>query len=238
MMCSKRNVLLGLVVVVAASPTLLADYGNEWYPSWMDDAAGFTWQGWGLHAVNSNEPAQPLAADNFVSNGYGTPTSSWETDLPYFCWSAVPMGTHPNWVDEAWGGMAQMAGSAPYELTIEVPTGSIDDDLKVWIQYEWYGYGVVTDSILTAGAEVLYTGTEQIGVSGSENPWYRTNVLYGFDGNPEHITLQLSADGFAPMVDSFSVATAVPEPGTMGLLGLGFAAFAGAAGRRPRTRNR
>ena len=223
-----------LVFVVAwAASTAVADFSSPWLPDWSGDT-GYTSQWWGLHAVGGEEPAQPLAADNYIINGFDTPTAVWETQSPqhFYGWLADPQGDHPDWVDEVWGGMVQMGGADEIHLTMTIPTGTDAGALKVFVQYDWYNAGGVVAGI-DGATHVTPAGyyDYQIGMSGSNTEWYRTTQVFEFASNPGSVEVVLTGTGFAPMVDSFSVTTAVdalvptdmpvPEPASLGLVALG-----------------
>ena len=220
-------------VVACTASGAVADYNGPWLPDWSGET-GYTSQWWGLHAVEGEEPAQPLAADNYIINGFDTPTTVWETQSPqhFYGWLAAPEGDHPGWVDEVWGGMVQMTGGIPIHLTMTIPTGADAGSLKVFVQYDWYNYGGMVAGI-DGATEVTPAGyyDYQIGMSGSNHEWYRTTQVFEFASNPGSVEVVLTATGFAPIVDSFSVTTAidapvptdmpVPEPASLGLVALG-----------------
>ena len=228
--------LLMVTVLVMAGSTAMADFGyrDKFAPGW-ESATGYTVQDWGLHAVGGAEPAQPLTADNGYTNSYGAPTCVWTTHTPqgFFAWSATAMGTHPAWVDENYGGMADMGAPQVCELTATVDPGDENGVLRVWVEYDWYNYGNVSASI--AGATDVTPASyydHEIGMSGSNHEWYRTIKVFEFAENPDAaFDVVFTATGFAPMIDSFEISTAigadipptmpVPEPATMALLGLG-----------------
>ena len=225
---------LAFVFVIAwAASTAVADFSSPWLPDWSGDT-GYTSQWWGLHAVGGEEPAQPLAADNYIINSFGTPTAVWDTQTPehFYGWLADPAGDHPGWVDEVWGGMVQMTGGIPITLTMTIPTGADVGALKVFVQYDWYNFGGMSAGI-SGATEVTPAGYYDyvIGMSASEHEWFRTTQVFEFDSNPGSVEVVLTATGFAPIVDSFSVTTAVgasvpidmpvPEPASLGLVALG-----------------
>ena len=223
---------IACVIALCASVSM-ADYGDPWLPNWPGET-GYTSQFWGLHAVGGEEPAQPLAPDNYCENDFGTPTAVWETHVPqgYYGWNPAPTGDHPSWVDEVWGGMVQFAGEDEIHLTMTVPTGSDGGSLKIFVQHDWYNRGSMMPSV--AGAtDVTPAGyyDYEIGMSGSGYEWYRTTRVFEFLDNPGSIDVVLTGTGFSPLVDSFSVTTAVdaaipaempvPEPATIALLAVG-----------------
>ena len=118
--------------------TASADYSNPWLPDWSGET-GYTSQFWGLHGVGvtgDEEPAQPLAPDNYSDNIYGAGQAAWVTaSNDMVSWSAAPMGGHPAWVEGLYGGMVNSAPpeEGPYGLTSNVLTGSETDSLKVFL---------------------------------------------------------------------------------------------------------
>ncbi len=240
----KRLQMLSLVLcfIGLSGLTVQADYSDPWLPDWSAET-GYTSQFWGLHGVGSvgeDEPAQPLTPDNYDDNIYGSAQATWVTaSNDMVNWSAAPMGGHPAWVEGLYGGMVNSAPpeEGPYDLTSTVPTGSEDGSLKVFLQYDWYEYQAAGGSFVTpfiAGATEITPAAYydfQIGTSGSGNPWWRTTEVFEFAGNPGTFDAVLNISGFAPMIDSFSITTAldaaipatmpIPEPATVALLGLG-----------------
>jgi len=237
---------LAMVSVLALCvSTAVADLGMPWLPDWTTET-GYTSQYWGLHAVGEQEPAQPLAADNYIDNGFGTPTAVWDSydvqgEPHYYGWLAQAIGTHPGWVDEVWGGMVTM-GDAPgsIDMNATVPTGGDSGSLIVFVQYDWYEYSCSVTASVTGATDVTPAGYYDytLGWSGSGKPWHRTTQVFEFGSNPGSIDVIITAAELgipgpppAPMVDSFSVTTAVgatipqdmptPEPGTVALLVLG-----------------
>lgn len=230
LMCTAAS-LVALILTGTAS----ADFGyrNNFAPGW-DAEAGYTVQDWGLHAVNDAEPTQPLAADNGYTNTYGTPTCVWETQSPqaFFGWSATPMGTHPTWVDETWGGMFQMGGGSG-TLTATVDSGDEDGPLKIWVEYDWYNYpGASITATIDGATDITPLTYDDVELGqGSSGPWYRTIQVFEFTENPDaSFDVVFTGTGFATMLDSFEISTAVgsnvvvpatmpvPEPATTGLL--------------------
>ncbi len=231
-MKTSRMIVIATVSLAVLVSTAAADYTPTWLPAWSGDA-DYTHQFWGLHAVGGAAPAQPMAPDNVNNNAYGTATATWQTHPQgFYGWLAAATGTHPAWVDEVWGGMVQMTGGTPINLTMNVPTGSDSGALKVYVQYDWYNYGGVTASVVGA-TDVTPASyyNYMLGMSGSNREWYRTTRVFEFASNPGTIDVTLTATGFAPIVDSFSVTTAldaaipdtmpVPEPAALGLLATG-----------------
>ena len=228
-----KSIVMFCVLTWSAS-IAMADYGDPWLPEWSGET-GYASQFWGLHAVGGEEPPQPLAADNYSENGFGTPTAVWESHASgMFGWNPAPQGDHPAWMDEVWGGMVEMTGGNPFDLTMTVPTGADDGSLRLFVQYDWYDYGSITAGVVGA-ADVTPAGyyDYQIGISGSGHEWYRTTQVFEFSDNPGTVDVVLTASGFAPMVDSFSVTTGVdapvppvmpvPEPTSAALLAMGVA---------------
>lgn len=231
-MKTSRVTVVAMLSVAVLVSTAAADYVPTWLPAWAGNP-GYAHQSWGLHAVNGQAPAQPLAPDNVNDNAFGTATATWQTHPSgFYGWLAAATGVHPAWADAVWGGMVQMTGGTPIHLTTNVPTGSGTGALKVYVQYDWYAYGDVSASA-TGGTDITpasyYNYT--LGMSGSNKPWYRTTRVFEFASNPGSVEVVLTATGFAPVVDSFSVTTAldamvpdampVPEPAALGLLAAG-----------------
>lgn len=221
-------------VVALCGSAAVADYADPWLPDWPGET-GYTSQFWGLHAVGGEEPAQPLAADNYIVNDFGVPTAVWDSDeiMGRWGWTADPPGDHPYWVDEVWGGMAAMGGGI--DLTMTVPTGTDEGFLRVFVQYDWFSNGSLSASI--AGATDVTPPSYwdfQIGVGGADNdPWYRTTKVFELADNASFSSIDVVLHGadLAPLVDSFSVTTAVdavvptdmpvPEPAALVLLVVG-----------------
>jgi hypothetical protein len=244
-MASRLLLLTSFAAVVIASPAM-ADYTPSWLPDWSAEP-GYTSQSWGLHAVGGVEPTQPLPADNYSTNPYGTATATWDRStyiemygMRYVQWLAEPMGTHPSWVDEVYGGMVDNAESTEggtYGLHIAMPAVAGSGSLKVFVQYDWYAFGgegasTATPSVI--GAADITPGAYydvELGRSDSDTPWYRTTRVFEFDTNPGAFDVDLMVDGAAPMIDSVSITTAldatapqtmpIPEPATLGVLTLG-----------------
>jgi hypothetical protein len=245
-----RSLLTALAAALLAAAPAAADYGQPWLPDWSAEP-GYTSQFWGLNVTNPPDENQNAAPDIYSSNPYGTATASWDTSpysetfhMSHVQWMAEPMGEHPAWVDAVYGGMV---GSAPpdadgvYTLTASMPAVSDPGSLKVFVQYDWYEYGGQGASTVTptiTGATELKMDNYyhvELGRSGSDTPWYRTTRVFEFDSNPGAFDVDLVIDGQAPMIDSFSVTTAldaeipqtmpVPEPASLGLLGLGVLAI-------------
>lgn len=241
-----RSLLTVLATAALIAAPAAADYDQPWLPDWSAEP-GYTSQFWGLHAVDAAEPAQPLAPDNDSDNAWGTATASWETSpysetfhMSHVQWVAEPMGQHPAWVDEVYGGMVDSApadADGAYSLKASMPAISGSGSLKVFVQYDWYEYGgpgasTVTPDVVDAtdATPGSYVDVE-LGRSDSDTPWYRTTRVFEFERNPGAFDVDLVIDGLAPMIDSFSVTTAldadipqtmpVPEPTSLGLLGLG-----------------
>jgi hypothetical protein len=238
-MTQTRLIGMTMVSVIAlAAGMASADFGYraQFAPGW-GSATGYTVQDWGLHAVDGNEPTQPLTADNGYTNPYAAPTAVWQTQSPqgFFGWSATPMGTHPAWVDETWGGMFQMGGGSG-TLTATVNPGTEDGALKIWVEYDWYNYpGALIDADIVGASDItpVTYGNHKLG-DGSSGPWYRTVKVFEFAENPDTaFDVVFTGTGFATMLDSFEITTAVgsdvavpaempvPEPATMGLLACG-----------------
>jgi hypothetical protein len=235
--------LAGCVVAVLVAPgaagTASADFGYraQFAPGW-ESQTGYTVQDWGLHAVDGNEPPQPLAADNGHTNPYGTPTAVWDTDSVngFYGWSqTVPVGTPPSWVGGLWGGMFNWAppGQA---VTATVDPGTEDGPLKIWVEYDWYAYPNALIAADVAGATDITPATYddyKLG-DGTSGPWYRTVKVFEFAENPDvAFDVVFTGTGFATVLDSFEISTAVgsdvavpaqmpvPEPATMAMLASG-----------------
>ena len=224
-----------IAIMAICTTTVLADFDNPWMPGWTGET-GYTSQFWGLHDDNGLEPTQPLAADNYSDNGYGSATVVWESSGDGLVgWSPSAIGAQPAWVDGNWGGMVQFAGGGPFNLTITVPTGSEAGALQLFLQHDWYASGAM--AVTVAGATDITPATYydyQIGVGGSSStPWYRSTSVFELPTNPGSVDVVIKATGFAPLLDSFSVTTAVgavppaqmptPEPASLALLALGVA---------------
>lgn len=236
-----------VVVAVLFGPfvysTAMADFGQRaaFAPGW-ELATGYTVQDWGLHAVDGNEPSQPLLADNGYTNAYGIPEVVWESSS-FVSWTPTPMGTHPAWVDEVWGGMMQMNGGSA-ALTATVNPGSEDGSLSIWVEYDWYHYtgmpsGYITASIPGATDITPAAYYDFVLGQGSTGPWYRTIKVFEFAESPDSaFDVTFTGTGFATLLDSFEITTAVgnsvivpdqmpvPEPGTIVLLACGAAPLA------------
>jgi hypothetical protein len=232
--------------------TAMADYGQRaaFAPGWESET-GYTVQDWGLHAVDEAEPAQPLTADNGYTNPYGTPTTVWQTQTPqgFFGWSQTPMGTHPAWVDETWGGMMQMGGGTG-TLTATVDPGDEDGPLKVWVEYDWYNYpDALVDASIAGATDITPATYDNYKLAdGTSGPWYRTVKVFEFAENPDvAFDVVFTGTGFATVLDSFEISTAVgsgvvvpaempavPEPGTWLLLASGIVGVLACRRRRER----
>lgn len=250
-MRSARTFLAILAACGLSGSAAIADYGEPWLPDWSAET-GYTSQYWGLHAVDGAEPAQPLAADNYADNPYGTPEAVWDTQSPQGYWGwlsgAMPEGTHPDWCDEVWGGMVELAGNEdPIQLSLEIPSGSESGTLQVFVQFDWFNNGASMVPEVSGATDVTPDSYYDvvIGTGGSSSsPWLRVTRVFEFSSNPATIDIVFNADGSqpyaAPMLDSFSVTTAVdapippdmpvPEPGTLLLVVAG--ALVALAGRR------
>jgi PEP-CTERM motif len=235
-MKSVLTVVAVLTAILVSSTVYGGVYAQPWLPNWSSDS-GYTSQFWDFHwtgnvdsSGNHIEPTQPLAADNYSINPYGTATATWlDNTAGTVGWTDVVPGSQPSWTSGgAYGGNV---GSTPAPLTLTVPTGSDVGSLLVYVQYDWYHYqsAYYGDSAVTvsiAGATDVtssygYTDV-QIGVSGSGKPWERSTKVFEFTGNPGDLTAVLDLTGFAPIVDSVSVTTAVvPEPTTIAIMSLG-----------------
>jgi hypothetical protein len=231
--------------------TTFAAAGQEgpWRPDWSAEA-GYTSQGWELHAIGGAAPAQPLAADDFSNNPYGTATARWDSSSPdpipgfngmsYVQWQGDPMGDHPTWVGGVYGGMAdnaQATEGGTYGLRTSLPAISGSGSLQVFVQYDWYEYageGFSTVTPVVAGATDVTPGTYydvELGRSGSGWPWQRSTKVFEFASNPGAFDVEFVIDGAAPMIDLLSVTTAfdadipqampVPEPASLSLLAFG-----------------
>jgi hypothetical protein len=181
--------------------------------------------------VEGEEPAQPLAADIYSYNSYGTATVTWTNDESGFvAWAEAMMGSHPSWVSGVYGGMTDYA---TFDIGATVDTGMETGSLIVFVQYDWYAYSGADVSAFVDGATEITPASYYdyvIGESGSGNPWYRTTQIFELDSNTGAIEVSFTGSGFATGIDSFSVTTAIdaavptqmpiPEPATMALLGI------------------
>lgn len=263
---TRRSLLSRMVfaILVLAAPAM-ADFSQPWLPDWSSEA-GYTSQFWGLHAVGGAEPRQPLTPDNYNINAYGAAEAAWVTGsdvpgfgMPYVMWWDEPMGDHPAWADEVYGGMADSAQAyepKPYGLYLDLPAVTGSGDLRVWVQYDWFegggaGASTVTPNVIDWGGapatDITPVGyySIQLGLPSptTGSVWYRTTQVFEFSGNPGAFDVELIIDGSAPMIDSVSVTTAlnadvppimpVPEPATLGVLGIGVLTML----RRRRNRN-
>lgn len=241
-MMIRKQLTCAAVLTMALGSMAMADYGQRaaFAPGWEGET-GYTFQDWGLHAVEGAEPDQPLVADNGYTNPYGTSTATWDTQTPqgFYGWNATAMGTHPAWVDEVWGGMVDMGGGVA-TVTANVNPGTEDGPLSIWVEYDWYSNAAnVTASI--AGATDMTPAAYSdhlIGMSSSNHPWYRSVQVFQFAENPDAaFDVVFTATGFAPLIDSFAITTAVgsgvvvpetmpvPEPASIALLGCGVLAM-------------
>jgi hypothetical protein len=245
----RRELVIGVLIGTIGCAAARADFGQRdaFAPGW-EAAAGYTVQDWGLHAVNGMEPTQPLAADNGYTNAYGTPEAAWESN-DFVAWTETPMGTHPAWVDEVWGGMVQLGGGSA-ALTTTVAPGDDEGPLHVWVEYDWYHYtgtpnGDVSASIAGATNVTPAGYYDFVLGQGSTGPWHRTVEVFEFTENPKTpFEVTFTGSGFATLLDSFEITTAVgsgvniptempvPEPSVMSLLACGAAATV--LGRRRR----
>lgn len=245
----KRYYLTSIVLFAATSLALAGDPGGPWLPDWSADV-GYTAQAWELYAVGGAAPAQPLSPDGYSSNPYGTAEATWITSRPdpmigfagmsYVQWLADPMGTHPSWVDAVYGGMADNAQAdegGEFYLRTSMPAVAESGPLQVFVQYDWYEYageGFSSVTPIVAGATDVTPASYydvQLDLAGSGFPWYRSMRVFEFASNPGAFDVDFVIDGAAPMIEAFSVTTAigadvpqtmpVPEPASLGLLALG-----------------
>ncbi|MFA5240460.1 MAG: PEP-CTERM sorting domain-containing protein [Phycisphaerae bacterium] len=237
-----KKVLSSLLVVlsfVLISSTAFADYGNpSGLPDWSA-YSGYTQQFWGLHAVDittenpEGEPFQALAPDNFSNNSYGTASATWVTGSAVGWSESIPGGSQPTWVEGIYGGnvIFDSSGNGPFSIDITVPTGSIAGTLKVAVQYDWYDrtsstYPTTPSLVIpsVAGATFVSNSNEVLAhyTTLLKKDWVRTTAIFEFTNNPGTVAVKLGIDGFSPIIDSFSVTTAVvPEPATLSILALG-----------------
>ncbi len=242
-----RSILMLFVLMVM--PFAASAQSGPWLPDWSAEA-GYTSQAWELRAVSGAEPAQPLSADVYSSNPYGSATATWDTSSPdpipgfngmsYVQWLDQPMGDHPACVGGVYGGMAdnaQATEGGTYALRTSIPEISDSGSLQIFVQYDWYEYagsGASTVTPVIEGATDVTPGTYydvELGRSGSDWPWYRTTKVFEFASNPGAFDVAFVIDGAAPMIDSLSVTTAldadipqvmpVPEPASLSLLAAG-----------------
>lgn len=231
-----KSLVVLLLAIGCVSTSALAVYDNPCLPGW-ESQTGYTSQFWGLNAVESAEPSNPLSPDIYITNSYGTATARWSNHLSSMVsWAATSHGQNPSWANGFYGGMVNSAGGF-FDLDASVSTSSISGSLLVYVQYDWYKYAgaSITASIANASditPTVYYD--YQIGQSGSGNPWVRTTKVFQLDSNPENINIDFSGTGFVVWIDSFSITTAIgdaanlvpaqmpiPEPATLAILGLG-----------------
>ncbi len=235
-MKSVLTVVAVLTALLVSSTVYGAVYASPTLPNWSSDR-GYTSQFWDFHWTgnvdelgNHTEPTQPLAPDNYSLNPYGTALATWaNNEAGTVGWTDVIPGSQPSWAAGAYGGNT---GSTSSDLTVVVPTGSEEGTLLVYVQYDWYHYksALYGDSTITVSIDGATDVTSSygytdvvIGVSGSGKQWLRTTKVFEFTGyNPGELTAILSLTGFAPVVDSLSITTAVvPEPTTIAIMSLG-----------------
>ncbi len=232
-----KSVLMVLAVssIFLISSTALGDYGAPSLPVDWSSNSSYTSQFWGLHAVDGNEPAQPLAPDNYSDNPFGTASASWVTGSSVGWNNTIP-GSQPAWVEGIYGGnvIFDSSGSGPFSINAVIPTGTASGPLQVLVQYDWYDRtassypdtpSVITPSV--AGVTDITPAEYADEILASYNTlivkrWVRTTKLFELDNNPGSITVSLGVSGYSPIIDSFSVTTAVvPEPATITVLTIG-----------------
>ena len=217
------------------SVTAFAAYDNPWLADWTSKT-GYTSQFWGLNAVSGVEPSQPLAADIYSINSYGTSTATWVNDQTsgFVSWAETLMGSHPSWATGVYGGMANWAA---FDVSANVSTGTdTSNNLLIVVQYDWYAYSGADVWASIEGATEITPASYydyQIGESGSGNVWVRSTQVFELT-NTGSIDVLFSGTGFATAIDSFSITTVIgdaselvpaemliPEPATLGILGFG-----------------
>jgi hypothetical protein len=186
-------------------------YALPWLPDWTAEA-GYTTQFWTMLPVEGSQPAQPLEADYFTFNGYGTAQLSWSDSAgSMVAWQDYVMGGHPDWAIGSYGGMVDMSGGH-FDITAAVPTGDQQGTLKVFVQYDWYQYsGAQLSASISGAVDVTpdFYYSYQIGQSSSGNPWMRSTQVFELTENPGNIAVEFAASGFVVVIDSFSVTTAI-----------------------------